>query len=240
MLPKPIWENMVSDLNKPTVLLAEVVGRTAFAGGGCVKFNVLNTADTNCNQFHLEINIRPSWGTLLKTTDGKFNYQQLTPVEINEEKGELSASTHMTEVHVLPLDWSLSCGGTLLPQINVHCLSLAGWFKLASKENVNIGPGMVDDSASICISNYAQAKYLPADFSSYVVAYATCVAGPAANAEGAVLNPNEVTVTPPLAPATPVAIPPDVPAPPIVIDPPTIGTPPTNPGAPSLSHGMHT
>lgn len=86
-LPKPTWDNMRSDLNAPTVLLAEVVGKTAFAGGGCIKFEVLNTADSICNQFELEINIRPSWGTLLKKDDGKPNFQKLTPIEIDDEAG---------------------------------------------------------------------------------------------------------------------------------------------------------
>jgi hypothetical protein len=105
---------MGSDLNKPTVLLAEVKGKTAFAGGGCVKFDVLNTADTVCNQFHLEINIRPSWGTLLKTADGKPNYQQLIPVEADEEKGEHPTPSHTTVPPVLLLVHVLRRARTLV------------------------------------------------------------------------------------------------------------------------------
>lgn len=162
-LPSPVWDNMRSDLNAPTVLLAEVVGRTAFGGGGCVTFEVLNTADSMCSQFELEINIRPTWGTVL-SRDGKPNWQKLTPLEIDEE---------------------------------------AGWFKVQSQAEIDIQAGMVDDSAKLCIMNYQQAKYLPADFNSHVVARAVCVAGPAASAEPTVLNPNEVTIDPAPAPDVP-------------------------------------
>lgn len=163
-LPKPTWDNMRSDLNKPTVLLAEAKGKTAFAGGGCVKFEVLNTADTTCNQFELEINIRPTWGTVLEKDDGKPNFQKLTHIETDAE---------------------------------------AGWFHVRSREGADIEAGMIDDSAQLCIRNYQKAKYLPSDFNAHVVAYATCVAGPAASAEPSVLNPNDVTITPPLAPVFP-------------------------------------
>lgn len=81
---------------------------------------------------------------------------------------------------------------------------------------------MIDDSAQLCVRNYQKAKYLPADFSAHVVAYATCVAGPAKSAEPSVLNPNDVTITPPLAPVSP-AQPVSGPAEPV--SPPAEGTP---------------
>lgn len=99
----------------------------------------------------------------------------------------------------------------------------AGWFKVQSAANVDIEAGMIDDSAQLCVRNYQQAKYLPADFNSHVVAHATCVAGPATGEEAAVLNPNEVKITPPLAP---VVTDPSVPV--------TTTPPPTTPGGVSL------
>ena len=89
---------------------------------------------------------------------------------------------------------------------------------------------MVDDSSQLCIRNYQKAKYLPADFGAHVVAYATCVAGPAKSAEPSVLNPIDVTITPPLAPSFPAE---PVPGPePLVPTPPGETPPAVTPSGP--------
>jgi len=64
-LPKPTWPNMQTDLNKPTTLLATVEFQKAFVGGGCADFAVENKAAVPCEDFEIELNIRPAWGKLL-------------------------------------------------------------------------------------------------------------------------------------------------------------------------------
>ena len=116
---------MRSDLNKPTVLLAEAKGKTAFAGGGCIKFEVLNTADSVCNQFELEINIRPTWGTVLEKDDGTPNFQKLTPIEIDEAAGEhpLTLSKSVSESHIAR---SVMRDDTVIAQLVTGDLSQVG------------------------------------------------------------------------------------------------------------------
>lgn len=84
--PTPMWPNMKTDLNKPTTLLALIAFEKAFVGGGCGDFEIENRADVPCEDYELELNIRPDWGALL-LKEGKPNLSGLTMIDSDPEAG---------------------------------------------------------------------------------------------------------------------------------------------------------
>lgn len=84
--PTPVWPNMKTDLNKPTTLLALIAFEKAFVGGGCGDFEIENQADVPCEDYELELNIRPEWGTLM-LKGGKPNVRGLTIIDSDAEAG---------------------------------------------------------------------------------------------------------------------------------------------------------
>lgn len=82
----PMWPTMRTDLERPTVLVTTLYFNKAFTGGGCGDVRVLNTAATPCDEFEVEINIRPGWGWLLIQGD-KIGLSSLTIIEEDREAG---------------------------------------------------------------------------------------------------------------------------------------------------------
>jgi hypothetical protein len=108
----------------------------------------------------------------------------------------------------------------------------AGWFR--AKPDAGFGrvdPGMINDKSTVCVQNFAGAKYLPANLNAHVVAHAICVSGPAAGVDGSPMNPNDASGSPGATPTTP----PVTPSPPDTRSPPTSGGPttPTDPAPPN-------
>lgn len=84
--PVPVWPNMKTDLDKPTTLLASISFQKAFIGGGCGGIDIENRAAVPCDDFEIELNIRPEWGGLL-INKGEPNLSGVTLIDSDEESG---------------------------------------------------------------------------------------------------------------------------------------------------------
>ena len=62
----PRWSNLKSNLDKPTTLRTSVVFESAFTSGGCGEVHIENVGEQKCDEFLLELNIRPDWGALME------------------------------------------------------------------------------------------------------------------------------------------------------------------------------
>eukprot|EP00892_Ulva_mutabilis_P008553 jgi/Ulvmu1/606/UM001_0614.1 len=160
--PVPIWPAMRTDLDKPTTLQAAVEFDKAFVGGGCADFAIKNQADVPCDDFELELNIRPDWGKIL----------------------DRGGSPNLSGLTLLDSD------------------AAAGWFLLKPEKGL-IEAGRMHTSSGVCVRNYQSAKYVPEDLNVHVVAFATCIAGPAASVRGSNQNTLEAPDPPPVIQPTP-------------------------------------
>lgn len=85
-LPIPMWPSMITNLDEPTALLANIKFEKAFVGGGCGNVEVQNTVDVPCDEFQIELNIRPEWGGLLESR-GQPRLNSVTLMDSNAEAG---------------------------------------------------------------------------------------------------------------------------------------------------------
>lgn len=168
-LVKPVakWKGMRHDKKGDTVLNVSTIFEKASTGGGCAKFEIENLSPEDCDVYEVELNIRPSWGTLSER-DGDVIIHGIKLLDVDANAG------------------TSSCVDTEKPQIctarQETCkpiLNTAGWFHLQSDNRTIVGKETVE-RAGACVVNYQGAKYLPEDLGSHVTSHAVCVAGPAA------------------------------------------------------------
>lgn len=95
----PTWPTLRTNFDEKTTLAGQVVFDKAFVGGGCGEFEITNRGAQVCENFELEINIRPSWGTIL-TKDGLPSLTGLALLEQDAQAGVCfsSITTAMQEV----------------------------------------------------------------------------------------------------------------------------------------------
>jgi hypothetical protein len=80
------WPELRTDFGAETSLTGELVFDKAFVGGGCGGFEITNKGTQACENFELEINVRPTWGTIL-TRDGQPSLNGLIMLENDAQAG---------------------------------------------------------------------------------------------------------------------------------------------------------
>lgn len=151
--PEPMWPTMRTDLNKPTTLLATVEFKKAFVGGGCADFAVKNLATVPCQDFEIELNIRPEWGEILGR-GGSLNLRGSSLAESDAAAGprpghtQLAAPLHVPDYNVKE---SLSRMCSFVSEVDCrmrHCLQ-DGSFSSQRKGSLNLG-GFIQAVESVC------------------------------------------------------------------------------------------
>jgi hypothetical protein len=75
---QPVWEGQRPKIESD--LQTSVIKAKTYVGGGCGQIAITNVGATVCEDWQLEINIRPSWGTLTK-------WSGVTLIENNKDAG---------------------------------------------------------------------------------------------------------------------------------------------------------
>lgn len=85
--PSPEWPSMQPPIaSSASVLEVDAIFEKAFVGGGCAKFEMTKTVEEDCSEFHVELHIRPSWGTLA-VRNGKPTMHGVSLVHSDESAG---------------------------------------------------------------------------------------------------------------------------------------------------------
>ena len=88
----PEWSGMKQSKGASN-LKARVLFQSASTGGGCGKLVVENTSGKECSMYEVDLNIRPSWGTLSQR-QGKFIMHGAEVVDIDAQAGVVASSAH--------------------------------------------------------------------------------------------------------------------------------------------------
>lgn len=89
--PIPEWNSKLRD-TAPSVLSANAVFDKTAPGGGCPKLEVQNIGARDCDQYQVQLNIRPSWGSL-DSRDGKWTVHGVDVIDYNADAGAPSQPT---------------------------------------------------------------------------------------------------------------------------------------------------
>lgn len=79
-----------------TVLNVTTIFEKASTGGGCAKFEIENMSSKPCDVYEVELNIRPSWGTLSER-DGYPIVHGVSLLDIDEDAGALLVAVRNIE-----------------------------------------------------------------------------------------------------------------------------------------------